>query len=1329
MERAGFQEETYVTDGLAQSERLPAALADGYFRVDERDFATLVATVADMGYAIPFAGAGTGGPTSWGSLLEHEPAILMARILAEPIGLRERRFLALLERDPSGAAAEAMSLALLLDRWREDLCRSARPSEVNLGQRLERLISEELAPKVQPVLASALGPRVAGALGPADLSAVWRMPVAAEAGADGLRETLRRSYEELLNGVAYLQRVTATVFADRLSRADVEPANALILAFLQLLGDVQKRFNGLTSRHNDFFYQAVLGTAVRARQPDTVMLSLPDAAPAVTVPVPLGTRLLGTYRDGRTPVSFRTNADAYASSARLRGLRTLYFERDPLVSPAREFDFVTRTRTIDVPIEPSGRVRQPSWALFGGDVAAHEHADFGLCITSPCLLLREGRRRIAFELVLRLPAGARDPDDAAARNDLAAAFARRLRADAPLANAVALPGETLAGTVARVLAEGGSELIADDAVLLPGDPVTAALLRRLIAVARPDDHRAVTVPLGRLAAHVLLSPEHALPEHLVRWLSLCARRVFGEASTEVESQTLRRDRDPVFMFFSESRAYQFETYLSSAFSLELTTADGWYEVGGFAVSNLADADANHPTGLKVTCVLRHDAPPIEPSPSAAAELGRPPVAPMARLRLAEDATFCAHTLFEPFVLEQVGVDVAVTGLRTLRVSNDLGPLDPSAPFQPFGPTPLPGAALMVGAWEAALKPLRSMRLNLTWTGLPRAFGGFAAHYAGYGDGFDSEPFRVMRSWLVDSDWRPTGQHAEPLFAEVSEVERLPSTSSVVIDVPATARPLPPDLAEAQFGYGVRARAGFARLVLEGPALGFGHGAYPTLYARAIAATLRRKRAPNPPPPYTPTLARLVLDYEARSVIHVGGGDVEQARARAEYLDHIGPFAVEQVYPEPLRPGPGLLPARMFDGSLHIGVDRLAPGEPVTLLFDTAERARRRRGFDPPRLHWSYLGARGWLPLAAERIVADTTSGLMRSGLISINVPEDATRSGRGVAAGAIWLRVAADARINAFPRLRAVMVNGLIATETAERTEPLPPNLDWRLAEPIAGLETIRLVGTPFGGVAAETTPAYRARVSERLRHKGRAVTARDYERLVLERFEQVWKVKCFPALDTGQDRPAPGHVLVVVVPHAAATDADRFYEARMFDVLSLRRIRDALETLAAPGVRIAVQNPAYDYLQVRCRVGLSADIDRGRLLRTLASDVAAYLTPWGGEGPTPGFGWQIAADEVEAFIASREGVASVGEFAMLMLTNDDQGCYGLVDTARSPSDPYNAQRKVDVLRHSVPWSLPLPFRRQALRTSVPTTPEAAMPAGIGDLEVGGTLVVTGTGR
>ena len=49
----------------------------------------------------------------------------------------------------------------------------------------------------------------------------------------------------------------------------------------------------------------------------------------------------------------------------------------------------------------------------------------------------------------------------------------------------------------------------------------------------------------------------------------------------------------------------------------------------------------------------------------------------------------------------------------------------------------------------------------------------------------------------------------------------------------------------------------------------------------------------------------------------------------------------------------------------------------------------------------------------------------------------------------------------------------------------------------------------PSAGAAPNSRQAFYTRVSERLRHKDRAIDLWDYERLILEAFPQIYKVKC----------------------------------------------------------------------------------------------------------------------------------------------------------------------------------------------------------------------------
>ena len=90
------------------------------------------------------------------------------------------------------------------------------------------------------------------------------------------------------------------------------------------------------------------------------------------------------------------------------------------------------------------------------------------------------------------------------------------------------------------------------------------------------------------------------------------------------------------------------------------------------------------------------------------------------------------------------------------------------------------------------------------------------------------------------------------------------------------------------------------------------------------------------------------------------------------------------------------------------------------------------------------------------------------------------------------------------------------------------------LVKPIKGIGPAVQPSPSFGGRSPESDRALYTRISERLRHKDRAVQMWDYERLVLERFPDISMVRVIPARRPGAAAPdsaGPGHVRVVVVP------------------------------------------------------------------------------------------------------------------------------------------------------------------------------------------------------
>ena len=76
-----------------------------------------------------------------------------------------------------------------------------------------------------------------------------------------------------------------------------------------------------------------------------------------------------------------------------------------------------------------------------------------------------------------------------------------------------------------------------------------------------------------------------------------------------------------------------------------------------------------------------------------------------------------------------------------------------------------------------------------------------------------------------------------------------------------------------------------------------------------------------------------------------------------------------------------------------------------------------------------------------------------------------------------------------------------------------------------------------FNGKMKEAGNKFYTRVSERLRHKGRTIALWDYERLVLQYFPGVYKVKCINHASLSSFADA-GHTLIIELSGTPATAA-----------------------------------------------------------------------------------------------------------------------------------------------------------------------------------------------
>jgi predicted phage baseplate assembly protein len=174
------------------------------------------------------------------------------------------------------------------------------------------------------------------------------------------------------------------------------------------------------------------------------------------------------------------------------------------------------------------------------------------------------------------------------------------------------------------------------------------------------------------------------------------------------------------------------------------------------------------------------------------------------------------------------------------------------------------------------------------------------------------------------------------------------------------------------------------------------------------------------------------------------------------------------------------------------------------------------------------------------------------------------------------------------------------------------------------------------GGRDAEDVEEAKARGPVVLRHRGRAVTAEDFEHLARAAAPEVARVRAVPAGD-GADA---GAVRVLVVPAVPPRGRLEFGQL-VPDPLTLQRIADALDGVRLLTTRVVVEPPSYQGVTVVARVRAAARHQP----RVVEAAVHAALERWfspvsgGPDGKGWPFGRTVHVGEVYGLLQAVEGV------------------------------------------------------------------------------------------
>ncbi|MCB1985376.1 MAG: baseplate J/gp47 family protein, partial [Nitrosomonas sp.] len=782
------------------------------------------------------------------------------------------------------------------------------------------------------------------------------------------------------------------------------------------------------------------------------------------------------------------------------------------------------------------------------------------------------------------------------------------------------------------------------------------------------------------------------------------------------------------------------------FVIHVSGEAGWLPVEEYVPAySEVDKRLNDNT-LRIAFALPVEAPAVVPYSSAVHGEGYETQLPVVRFTLNPKGYLYPYSVLNKLELDWVAIDVSVSGHRTLTLHNHLGQLSSLASFNPLGPLPEVGSYFVVGCAEAAIKQLTHFSVEITWGGLPAGIGGFESYYYGYDGPSNHTDFKFGMSVLMESKWLPEVNvpAMEDLLFETKDTHHASNTLNehkLISCDPLMPYWSPSDYQQAltAFSYTPSSKSGFFKFTLIAPVDAFGHKKYPQTLARVLTSNAKQrfgkmlKKEPNAP--YTPVVTSILANYKATARVKIGNEESDNLPIHQEKIIHLHPMGWEDSMMNLSGQPVYLLPQYVYSGNLLIGLEGFEEGGLLTLYFHLRENSLSTDNLSVEQLNWYFLSSNQWLPLATKEIVSDSTQGFMTSGIVTLNVPSDINLKNTIMPDSLFWLRVSADQDMQKFCSLYSIYAQALKVSRHLNNTEtykpivfnPLPSGSIKQVKQSIPGLDYVWQVQPSMGGKSAENKIDVRIRMSERLRHKHRALLPIDYEQLILANFPQIYKVKCFanlaPERNSRRNRiyPCirPGHVTIVLLPYPIK---QAHYGTQLW--LSghlVNAVKDFITRYTSPFVTVHFVNPVYETIQVRCTVKLKNGSARGMCLGKLNEAISAYISPWHDTvGYTAHFGWRINMHDVQSYIQQQDFVDRVTNFSVLRITPDGDALFDLFDSVVQT----HKIKEFCEITPKYPWSISEPMREHFIEVDdsfVTIEPEIT---GIGELEIGSTFIV-----
>ncbi|TKK69881.1 hypothetical protein FC093_07335 [Ilyomonas limi] len=661
--------------------------------------------------------------------------------------------------------------------------------------------------------------------------------------------------------------------------------------------------------------------------------------------------------------------------------------------------------------------------------------------------------------------------------------------------------------------------------------------------------------------------------------------------------------------------------------------------------------------------------------------------PLMQIMINNEKTDFGYDDLKNCELVDATIEVQVNGMKDLQLENDLGSVNNKKPFFPFGPAADVNANFIIDCEEAFSKRLKNFSVNASWKNIPKA--SLSDYFSGYPNTTNTnDSFTALANFSDGFNWNGTQTiqlfNASDARTDVKWEFNNPNFPSKIIFYPlpyiktgfitpgqTLAQKVSSDISYLSPNFSVLrvnktvfsvlpyiqtllntyrdSRKGVLNIRLNHT---FYFREFPGVYANAVLQSVKPGAAISvPAQPFAPEIQSVAFNYTATTAKTPFNG-----LTLNDYVDeeieffHYGVFGQmrEHAYTKSQHPFLNnsivkLLPSYLNEGEFFIGFNGLAPEDSTCVLFQMAEGSANP---DKPKaaIGWSVLCDNYWKELTNADFIFDTTNSFLTSGVIKFLIPKEATVQNTIMPDGLLWLKGSIQADPDAVCSLVDVQAGAAIAifedeaNDPAHLATPLPANTINKLENSNAAIKSVKQPYASFGGRMQEDDEDYYIRISERLRHKERSISLWDYERLILQHFPSVHKIKCINHA-TENSFYAPGNVLVILVPDLTNKNAVNPLQPRV-DKNTLDEVTIFLQEHTTSWTQLHVSNPYYETVSISVQLKLKTGFEFNYYQGVIDQKLKEFLSPWISDTSSDiHFGGKVTKSMIVKFLEELEAV------------------------------------------------------------------------------------------